>query len=130
MANVKTAPALRGPAAQKERPAPEGAGSSAYDSHAAPWTGFAGSLPTPLTNSLLRSKWPKDSLNGYQPEYSSTGTKREFLDTGHLCKKCISHFNVFRGEALKQVIDGNLSTKVSIFVKIERNRMHSRAMHY
>ncbi|XP_056336581.1 kinesin-like protein KIF26B [Danio aesculapii] len=111
MANVKTAPVLRGPAAQKERPAPEGAGSSAYDSHAAPWTGFAGSLPTPLTNSLLRSKWPKDSLNGYQPEYSSTGTKREFLDTGHLCKKCISHFNVFRGEALKQVIDGNLSTK-------------------
>ncbi|XP_050995536.1 kinesin-like protein KIF26B [Labeo rohita] len=115
MTNVKMGPVFKGHAAQKERLPPEGAGSSAYDSHAAPWTGFAGSLPTPLTNSLLRSKWSKESLNGYPPEYNSiksTGTKREtFFDTGDLCKKCISHFNVFKGEALKQVIDGNLSTK-------------------
>ncbi|KAL1253887.1 hypothetical protein QQF64_016116 [Cirrhinus molitorella] len=115
MTNVKMGPVFKGHAAQKERLPPEGAGSSAYDSHAAPWTGFAGSLPTPLTNSLLRSKWSKESLNGYPPEYNSiksAGTKREmFFDTGDLCKKCISHFNVFKGEALKQVIDGNLSTK-------------------
>lgn len=120
MTNVKMGPVFKGHAAQKERPSPEGAGSSAYDSHAAPWTGCAGSLPTPLTHSLLRSKWSKELLNGYPPEYNSiksTGTKRETLfDTGHLCKKCISHFNVFKGEALKQVIDRNLSTKVSVFL--------------
>ncbi|KAK7133704.1 hypothetical protein R3I94_015536 [Phoxinus phoxinus] len=115
MTNVRMSPVLKSYSAQKERPTPEGAGSSAYDSHAAPWTGCAGSLPTPLTHTLLRSKWPKESLNGYPPEYSSikcTGTKRETLfDTGHLCKKCISYFNIFKGEAFKQVIDGNLSTK-------------------
>lgn len=120
MTNVKMGPVFKGHTAQKERPSPEGAGSSAYDSHAAPWTGCAGSLPTPLTHSLLRSKWSKELLNGYPPEYNSiksTGTKRETLfDTGHLCKKCISHFNVFKGEALKQVIDRNLSTKVSVFL--------------
>lgn len=120
MTNVKMGPVFKGHAAQKERPSPEGAGSSAYDSHAAPWTGCAGSLPTPLAHSLLRSKWSKELLNGYPPEYNSiksTGTKRETLfDTGHLCKKCISHFNVFKGEALKQVIDRNLSTKVSVFL--------------
>lgn len=125
MTNVKMSPVLRGHAAHKERPSPEGAGSSAYDSHAAPWTGC--SLPTPLTHTLLRSKWPKESLNGYPPEYSSiksTGTKRETLfDTGHLCKKCISYFNIFKGEAFKQVIDGNLSTKVSIFL-ISSSCMH------
>ncbi len=105
-------------AARKERLPPEGAGSSAYDSHAAPWTGFASSFPTPLTNSLLRSKWSKESLNGYPPEYysiKSTGTKRETY-TGHMCKNCISHFNVFKREALKQVTDENLFTKVSIFL--------------
>ncbi|KTG37039.1 hypothetical protein cypCar_00037390 [Cyprinus carpio] len=117
MSNVKMSPVFKShaAAAQKERLPPEGAGSSAYDSHAAPWTGFASSFPTPLTNSLLRSKWSKESLNGYPPEYNSTkstGTKRETLfDTGHLCKKCISHFNVFKREALKQVADENLSTK-------------------
>ncbi|XP_042633910.1 kinesin-like protein KIF26B isoform X2 [Cyprinus carpio] len=109
MTNVQMGPVFKGHAAQKERLPPEG------DSHAAPWTGFAGSLPTPLTNSLLRSKWSKESLNDYPPEYNSiksTGTKRETsFDTGHLCKKCISHFNVFKREALKQIIDGNLSTK-------------------
>lgn len=120
MSNVKMGPVFKGhsAAAQKERLPPEGAGSSAYDSHAAPWTGFASSFPTPLTNSLLRSKLSKESLNGYPPEYNSiksTGTKRETLfDTGHMCKKCISHFNVFKREALKQVTDENLSTKVSI----------------
>ncbi|XP_067273901.1 kinesin-like protein KIF26B [Pseudorasbora parva] len=115
MTNVKMGPVLKGHSAQKERPSPEGAGSSAYDSHAGPWTGCAGSLPTPLTHTLARSKWPKESLNGYSPEYNSiksTGTKRETLfNTGHLCKKCTSLFNIFKGEALKQVIDGNLSTK-------------------
>ncbi|XP_016351747.1 kinesin-like protein KIF26B [Sinocyclocheilus anshuiensis] len=115
MTNVQMGPVFKAHAAQKERLPPEGAGSSADDSHAAPWTGFAGSLPTPLTNSLLRSKWSKESLNGYPSEYNSiksTGTKRETLfDTGHLCKKCISHFNVLKMEALKQVIDGNIYTK-------------------
>ncbi|TRY99798.1 hypothetical protein DNTS_014871 [Danionella cerebrum] len=93
---------------RKERPAPEGAGSSsACDSPPAPWTGFGTSA-----NSLLRSRCPKESLNGYHLAYSptkSTGAKREIFDTGHLCKKCISHFNGFKGEALKKVIDGNLS---------------------
>lgn len=136
MTNVKMSPVLRGHAAHKERPSPEGAGSSAYDSHAAHWTGCAGSLPTPLTHTLLRSKWPKESLNGYPPEYNSikcTGTKREtFFDTGHLCKKCISFFNIFKGEAFKQVIDGNLSTKVSIFL-ISSSCIHLKkeyAMHF
>ncbi|XP_059353821.1 kinesin-like protein KIF26B [Carassius carassius] len=109
MTNVQIGPVFKGHAPQKERLPPEG------DSHAAPWTGFAGSLPTPLTNSLLRTKRSKESLNGYSPEYNSiksTGTKRETLfNTGHLCKKCISHFNVFKRQALKQVIDGNHSTK-------------------
>ncbi|XP_051951223.1 kinesin-like protein KIF26B isoform X1 [Xyrauchen texanus] len=126
MTNVKMGPMFsgtKGHAMQKEflrveRPPPEGAGSSANDSHAAPWTGVArssaGSLTAPLTNSLLRSKWSKESLNGY-PECNSImsfGTKKEMLfDTGHLCKKCISYFNVFKREALKQVIDGNASAK-------------------
>ncbi|XP_043076263.1 kinesin-like protein KIF26B [Puntigrus tetrazona] len=117
MSDVKMSPVFRGhsAAAQKERLPPEGAGSSAYDAHAAPWTGFACSFPTPLTDSLLRSKWSKESLNGYPPEYNSiksSGTKREALfAAGNLCKKCISHFNVFKREALKQVTDGNLSSK-------------------
>ncbi|KAA0708460.1 Kinesin-like protein KIF26B [Triplophysa tibetana] len=119
MANVRMSPPFKGHAVHKEflsveRPSPEGAGSSAYDSHTAPWTGFApftpGSLPTPLSHTLMRSKCSKESLNGCR-EYNtirSVGTQRH---AGQLCKKCISYFNIFKGEAFKQIIDGNLSTK-------------------
>lgn len=112
-------PPFKGHAVHKEffsveRPSPEGAGSSAYDSHTAPWTGFApctpGSLPTPISHTLMRSKWSKESLNGCR-EYNtirSIGTQRH---AGHLCKKCVSYFNIFKGEAFKQIIDRNLSTK-------------------
>lgn len=117
MTNVHMSPPFKGHAVHKEflsveRPSPEGAGSSAYDSHTAPWTGFApGSLPTPLRHTLMRSKWSKDSLNGCREHNTirSIGTQRH---TGHLCKKCVSYFNIFKGEAFKQIIDGNLSTKV------------------
>ncbi|XP_056621242.1 kinesin-like protein KIF26B isoform X2 [Triplophysa dalaica] len=116
MTNVRMSPPFKGHAVHKEflsveRPSPEGAGSSAYDSRTAPWTGFApGSLPTPLSHTLMRSKCSKESLNGCR-EYNtirSVGTQRH---AGHLCKKCISYFNIFKGEAFKQIIDGNLSTK-------------------
>ncbi|XP_065124379.1 kinesin-like protein KIF26B [Paramisgurnus dabryanus] len=115
MTNVHISPRFKGHSVHKEflsvdRPSPEGAGSSSCDSHTAPWTGFTPSHPTPFTHSLLRSKLTKESLNGCG-EYNSIrsiGTQRH---TGHLCKKCVSYFNIFRGEAFKQIIDGNLSTK-------------------
>lgn len=139
MTNVHMSPPFKGHAAHKEflsveRPSPEGAGSSAYDSHTAPWTGFApftpGSLPTPLSHTLMRSKCSKESLNGCR-EYNTIRSIGAQRHAGHLCKKCISYFNIFKGEAFKQIIDGNLSTKVrGLLSKLIKRIKNDHASHY